>query len=209
MNASLAALTGALLIASCPWAQAASSADLTVKGSITPSACTPSLSHNGQVDYGKISAQDLNPADITELPRTLLRMAVNCEGKSLFALAPRDNRLSTPLVHASFVLGHIAPDQWVGTYFLNAENVMADDPSAYPIHSLDNGSTWLFNPNRIVSANSLFAFGKLSGETRAPVPIQDVSLDLVVAPFIFPKNQLPVDDTIPLDGSATFELRYL
>ena len=41
-------------------ALAASSTDLTVKGLITPSACTPALSNAGAVDFGKLSAKDLN-----------------------------------------------------------------------------------------------------------------------------------------------------
>lgn len=209
MKDSLAALAGALLIAHASAALAASSVDLSVKGAITPSACTPSLSNGGLVDYGKISAQDLNPTGVTALPKTLFKLAVNCEGKSLFGLASQDNRsLSTGPI-ASFVLGRISATHWIGTYFLSMENVITDDPATYPIYSADNGSTWVYNPDKQVPVNTISAFGNQSSGTRAPVPLREVSLDLVVEPFIFPKNQIPTGETIPLDGSATFELRYL
>ena len=55
---SLALLTP-LLIACAPMAFAASSADLSVTGLITPSACTPSLSDGGIVDHGKLTVKDL------------------------------------------------------------------------------------------------------------------------------------------------------
>ncbi|MBW1247694.1 DUF1120 domain-containing protein [Pseudomonas tolaasii] len=209
MKDSLIALAGVLLIAHGTLALAASSVDLSVKGAITPSACTPSLSNGGLVDYGKISAQDLDPTGVTELPRTLFKLAVNCEGSSLFALDAQDNRSSIAGPAISFVLGRISPTNWIATYFLTMENVVTDDPSAYPIYSLDNGSTWIYNSERQVPANTLSAFGNQTSGTRAPVPLTDVALDLIVQPYIFPKSQIPAGETIPLDGSATFELRYL
>ncbi|TFY92631.1 DUF1120 domain-containing protein [Pseudomonas kairouanensis] len=209
MKDSLAALAGVLLTVQGAVALAASSVDLSVKGAITPSACTSSLSNDGLVDYGKISAQDLNPTGITELPKSTFKLAVNCEGASLFGLASLDNRSSVAGPSDSFVLGRISATNWIGTYFLSMENVVTDNPAAYPIYSFDNGSTWLFNPEKALPANTLNAFGNQSSGTRSPVPLTDVSLDLVVAPLIFPKSHLPVGETIALDGSATFELRYL
>jgi hypothetical protein len=209
MNASLAALTGALLIACCPWATAASSVDLRVKGSITPSACTPSLSNGGLVDYGKLSMQDLDPTGLTELPKVTFKMAVNCEGRSLFALAVNDNRSPTLGATTTFRLGAISPTLWIGHYYIGMKNILPDDPAAYAIYSLNNGSTWQYNHSEEVIANSLLAFGNLSSGAMAPIPLTDISLDLQVEPIIFPKSTIPAGQTIPLDGSATFELRYL
>lgn len=206
---SLAALAGALLIAHAAVALAASSTDLSVKGAITPSACTPSLSNNGLVDYGKISMQDLDPTGVTVLPKTLFKLAVNCEAPSLFGLASEDNRDSVPGPIASFVLGRISATNWIGTYFLSMDNIITDDPAAYPIYSIDNGSTWLYNPDKQAPVNTITAFGNQTSGTRAPVPLAGVSMDLVVEPYIFAKSQIPAGETIPLDGSATFELRYL
>lgn len=209
MKDSLAALAGALLIAHGTVALAASSVDLSVKGAITPSACTPSVSNGGLVDYGKISAQDLNPTGVTELPKTFFKLAVSCDAPSLFALASQDNRSTTAGAAASFVLGRISPTKWIGTYFLSMENIVADDPAVQQIYSVDNGSTWTYPVEADIQVNALNAFGNRSSGTTAPVPLKDVSIDLVVAPFIFPKSQLPAGESVPLDGSATLELRYL
>lgn len=70
--------TTALLIASAH-TFAASSVDLTVKGLITPSACTPALSGGGTVDYGKISAKDLKADQQTFLPTQIVQFSVTCD----------------------------------------------------------------------------------------------------------------------------------
>ncbi|WP_122581615.1 DUF1120 domain-containing protein, partial [Pseudomonas viridiflava] len=59
-------------------AQAASTAELTVGGLITPMACTPVLSGGGLIDFGKISQQDLNQATGTRLPLKSLTLTVSC-----------------------------------------------------------------------------------------------------------------------------------
>ena len=207
MNISLAAFTAALLIGACPMAMAVSHVDLSVRGTITPSACTPTLSNGGLVDYGKISVQDLHPTSVTELPPTTFKLAVNCEGLTLFGLASRDNQTTLPGPATTYLLGWLSDRQWVGVYYLKLENVQSDHPTAHTIVSTDNGGSWRYlSPGSSWAANTLLALGK---SDLGPALIKDASMDLVVEPVIYPKNQLPVGESVPLDGSATFELRYL
>ena len=116
MKDSLAALVGALLITHGTLALAASAVDLSVKGAITPSACTPSLSEGGVVDYGKISVKDLRPTGATELPKFIFELKVDCEAQALFAIKTHDNRPERPqAVHPSmYGLGVINGDELVG-----------------------------------------------------------------------------------------------
>lgn len=67
MKTPVSLLSSALLLAMTSSVFAASSVDLSVKGLITPSACTPSLP--GDVDFGKIAAKDLNIDTSTALER--------------------------------------------------------------------------------------------------------------------------------------------
>lgn len=211
MKASLTALAAALLIAACPLAQAASSVDLAVTGSITPSACTPSISSNGLVDYGKISFQDLHPTKLTFLPKTVLKLAVDCEGASLFGLASMDNRLVSSDNSVFYVLGLIEPRKWIGAYLLSLENILTDDPSAIAIQSRDNGADWYpYSVGEYWANNIMTAFGRTLAGQLAPTPIKTASMDLIVEPYIHGQDMFPVmDAAIPLDGSATLELRYL
>ena len=63
---------------------AASSVDLRVTGSITPSACVPQLSSGGLIDYGKISVKDLRWDKVMPVQR--LQLSVNCDAATFFAI---------------------------------------------------------------------------------------------------------------------------
>lgn len=208
MKASVAALTGLMLLAGCPWTLAASSLDLAVTGAITPSACMPNISQDGVVDYGKISMQDLNPTGTTSLPTATFKLGVNCEAASLFALYALDNNQPSRSVY--FAMGLIDPTNWIGNYGLQLENIVADVPNVVAIYSTDSGANWdAYTPGWKWGTHTLTAFGTGSVGQVVPTPIKEVSLDLLVDPVIFPKYLIPATETIALDGSATFELRYL
>jgi type 1 fimbria pilin len=66
MNAFASRLMLTLLLA--PPAFAASTSDLSVKGSITPSACEPLISGGSVVDFGKISVGSPMPTNSPALP---------------------------------------------------------------------------------------------------------------------------------------------
>lgn len=212
MKDSLAALVGALLITHGTLALAASAVDLSVKGAITPSACTPSLSEGGVVDYGKISVKDLRPTGATELPKFIFELKVDCEAQALFAIKTHDNRPERPqAVHPSmYGLGVINGDELVGAYFLDMANILADGASVDSLKSLDNGLTWdLLEPGAPWPPSTFTGFGNRSSGVLAPIPMQNLALDVIVWPAISPVDWLTLIDTVPLDSSATLELRYL
>ena len=70
----------------------ASQVDVTLTGSITPSACTPTLSPSGVVDHGRVPARSLNQYEFTELPARTLDLSVTCNHSVLFVLVGVDNR---------------------------------------------------------------------------------------------------------------------
>ena len=100
MNNYLAAFCATLLISTAPTALAASAIDLTVKGTLTPLACTPMLSNNGLVDYGKISRQDLSVDKRTRLRDQTLDLNIQCNAPARFALLMRDNRDGSAIVNS-------------------------------------------------------------------------------------------------------------
>ena len=79
MKTRLTTLAASVLLLHSANTLAASSVDLTVKGLIVPSACTPSLSGGGVIDHGKISAKDLKPDNPTVIGNHTLILAVNCD----------------------------------------------------------------------------------------------------------------------------------
>lgn len=191
--------------------QAASSVDLSVTGSITPSACTPSLSNGGVYDLGKIAAKDLNVDQPTQLTAHNLQLTITCDASTLVALKSSDNRAgssfdSSPL---RFGLGLVNDNEKLGSMSLNLDSIVADGAAMYPIGSVGSGSTeWA--PASIMSTTFLTSF-TLSKNTPnlAPSPIQQLIADVLIEPRIAPANTLTLNTEVPIDGSATLELNYL
>lgn len=208
MKDSLTALAGALLIAHCATALAASSVDLSVTGIITPSACTPSLSNGGQVDFGKIAAKDLLVDTSTQLPPVTLTLSVNCEADTLFALNGKDNRRgTTPAFTADhyYGLGLINGDQKLGSYEIGVFNPVADT-LVYPLFSFDQGKTWIMNSSgSYMGHDDWNAFG----DTLTPKALRNVAVDLRISTRIAPAKNLTLTEEVPLDGNATLDVIYL
>ena len=210
MKLTLNALATALLLSSSASALAASTVDLTVKGIITPNACTPSLSGAGVVDYGKISAKDLNLITPTYLPTATLQLSINCEGSTLFAVKGSDNRAgSNATASGSYGLGLINGTQKLGGYDVVLMNAVADSVAVTVLESMDNGATWFDSGDAVLTPSSLGAFGNQSAGIWSPVPIQQMTTDMLVYGRIARADSLDLSDEHPIDGSATFEVKYL
>ncbi len=89
----------ALVLLFTPAVFAASNTDLSVRGSITPSACSPLISGGGMVDFGKMSAKSLNAEQHTSLPNQSMQLSVRCEAPTFFTLSTIDNRAGTSANH--------------------------------------------------------------------------------------------------------------
>lgn len=199
------------VLASATGAEAASTVNLAVNGLIVPSACTPTLSHGGEVDYGKVAARDLNLNSITPLPYVTLQLAVNCEAATLFALKGIDNRPGTTYEARSFGLGIINGTEKVGGYYTILNNATADGRALTPIGSSDGGATWQAptDGNLWWLASELAAFGNDASGAVAPVPIQTLSSDLLVRGYIGAAATLTLTEEQPIDGAMTAEVFYL
>ncbi|WP_248731099.1 DUF1120 domain-containing protein [Pseudomonas sp. MWU13-2517] len=213
MKASFVALAGTVLLVTCPWASAASSVDLTVKGTITPSSCTPSLSQGGKIDYGKIAAKDLNQTTWTELPKVTLQAAVDCEAPTLFALVTQDNRPARPVPISPelYGLGVTTHNELIGGYYLDIRQPpLADGVPITPLKSVDGGQTWKGGDIVTPWAPDTFTgFGDRSSGQVAPIPIQVLTFNIEVWPLLMPAKDLTLTEEVSIDGSATLELRYL
>ncbi|WP_411381077.1 DUF1120 domain-containing protein [Pseudomonas sp. MPB26] len=207
MRTTFTTLTGALLLAVSGGAFAASSVDLSVKGMITPSACTPTLANGGEVDLGKISAKDLRPAQHTYLPRQNLQMTVNCDAATLIAIAAKDNRENTEssMDYYNFGIGLINGSEKLGYVTISPSNSIADGATVRSVGSRDGGVTW--ERESSFTDDGLTAFADLT--TTTPLPIQALTTDLQVGAVIAPAQNLTLNEEQPIDGSVTLTVRYL
>ncbi len=206
MNKSLTLLGTALLLASSASAFAASSVDLTVKGLITPNACTPVISGGGVVDHGKIASKDLVQNSPTSLPKFTLQLTINCEGLTAMAIRPIDNRAGTSTGSSDFGLGLINENKKLGRFYLTPLNMVADAVAVQPIASGDGGRTWY--AEWAWELQTLWGVGALDDATRL-IPIKDLVMDLEVATQIARADQFDFSEEQPIDGSGTLEVMYL
>lgn len=203
--------TFSLILGQAPIAFAASSIDLAVHGSITPSACTRLLGDAGVIDFGKIAARDLKPQAFTRLRDATLPLGVTCEGLTLFALKLTDNRpgssASAPL---GFGLGLTPGSEKIGVFNVVLHTPTADNAPITQLQSLNEGQSWVVVEDGVaLPALRLAAFGNASSGAWAPAPIRALRVQMQVSTSIAPAQGLTLDREVPLDGSATLDLLYL
>ena len=200
-------LVSTLILASAGQAVAASSIDLNVKGSITPSACTPEMSNGGVHDMGKLSAKDLNVTSPTRLPKHMMSFRVSCEADTLMALHSQDNRAGSAYQESQggFGLGLINGNQKLGSFYAYFEAPTVNGASALIIESFDGSQTWKEGDS--LRSNSLMSFANTT--VLAPIPGQLFAADMIIAAFIAPTNSLTLTEEVPIDGSVTVTVKYL
>ncbi|WP_241194671.1 DUF1120 domain-containing protein [Pseudomonas orientalis] len=208
MQQSRLIIAAALSLAGISSVFAASSVDLVVKGTITPSACTPTVSSNGLVDHGKISVKDLSIS--TQLPDATLQLAVVCDAATLLAVKGTDNRPGTAWFNgyetiSLFGLGLSADNQKLGAYRLVMENTTVDGAAVSLIESVD-GETW-FPAADVWQPRWMRAVSGPQGADHLPVAIQNLATDVVISTFV--RKPKMTTEEIPLDGSATLDIVYL
>ncbi|MDT9630803.1 DUF1120 domain-containing protein [Pseudomonas sp. JV449] len=206
MKALLTTLTTSLLLLGSASTYAASTVDLTVKGLIVPSACTPNMSSGGIIDHGKISAKDLRPDNPTLIGSHVMTLVVVCDAPIQFALHSIDNRAGSSISSSDYGLGLINGTQKLGWYKLMLRNAVADGAQMQPIASSDGGNTWY--SEKFWDAGLYMALATLDDATQ-PASIKELVTELVVDTSIARTDGLDLSNEVTLDGSATLEVKYL
>ncbi|MCW2267541.1 DUF1120 domain-containing protein [Pseudomonas sp. JUb96] len=183
---------------------------------IQPAACTPQLSNNGVVDYGKISAQSLQPDKRTRLPSRHLNLTISCDSPARYALLMHDNRDGTALVNSMvfYGLGLDAASNRIGLFevVFDPRLISADQvPAAYLTYSTGGGTYWsnASAQSNSITSKTLLAFTDEDNTTKGPVPFRNLSTSIEIKPVIAPTLDLDLRQDISLDGSATLEIVYL
>lgn len=189
-------------------AYSASTAEVTVKGIITPNACTPTLSANGIVDHGLVAARSLNQYEFSILPSQSLDLNVSCNDPVLFVLVGVDNRAASS-VGPGFYYGlgnnvH-APAERLGSVSIAIRNAMGDGQRLLVLASSNQGLTWF--PETNAYPNNFMGFARPG--TLVPEPHRLVTASLEINTSINAAAYLTLDQEVPLDGSIVLDLRYL
>lgn len=200
------AIAASLMLLSYTGAHAASTVDLTVKGLITPSACTPSLSSGGVIDHGKISAKDLRPDNPTRIGTHVMTMAVVCDSAIRFALHSVDNRAGSSISTFDYGLGLINGTQKLGWFQLRLLNPIADGVAVQPIASFNGQDNWY---SEQFWDSGLYMSVATMDDATQPVAMKELMVDLEMTTSIARTDGLDLSNEVTLDGSATLEVKYL
>ncbi|WP_082221304.1 DUF1120 domain-containing protein [Herbaspirillum chlorophenolicum] len=199
---------------------AASMVPMEVVVTLTPAACTPTLSNGGVADYGTMNANILRQGQVTALPAMNMTFSINCDAAAKFSVRVIDNRSASlvPGIVAAgsgnsalgddynFGLG-IASGRNVGGYTIRfMPNTYTGDYRPVKLMSSTDGNTWSDAGNGAASKRLRFSWGAGNGTVDA---YKAVSGSLSVQPYVNKAENLPLSQDIPLDGSATLELHYL
>jgi hypothetical protein len=215
MNRTLSALATLVLLGAAVHSQAASTTQLAVNGKIIPAACTPLLSSNGLIDYGKLSQQDLNPDKNTPLAPQTMQVSVSCDAPTRFALRMADNRDGTANVNSEiyYGLGLDHSGNRIGLYYMSFDprQSLANEQPVYGTESTTGGLAWrTANSNPIdIGANSYLGFTDIQGSTAGPMAIERLISQVTIRTVIAAKMNLDLSRDVLLDGSATLEVVYL
>ena len=209
----------------------ASSIDVHVVGTITPSACVPALSDGGVVDYGVIRADSLNTDDYTKLPEKQLDFTITCKERTQIAITAingRPNSLAgateSGYHHAGKLPVNMSAgsegvglgldgDSKIGGYAVRAVNytAKADGENVQNIQRRGSNNWGSSNASLYTISTSVPLYSAWSATIYPHVvaSFRYLSFKLGVQAYINKTSELDLSKPITLDGLTTIELVYL
>lgn len=199
-------------------AQAAETAEMKVKGSVLPPACVPAFVGGNTVDYGTIPAKILKSNVYTKLETRLIPFTVTCNAKMQIGITATDNRPQSALNGSDdlpadyhFGLGRIG-NMRIGSYTLFLGTNMKVDGKAQSTNLYRwQGSTggWVPGNNGAARFDNAGYYMFTVGNGNTPATGQVWTFDIQLTTYLNTLENLSTTNSIPLDGSATIEVRYL
>ncbi|HCZ9101562.1 TPA: DUF1120 domain-containing protein [Klebsiella michiganensis] len=233
---SLSALCVCAAIVSAAGANAATDANLTVKGTFTPAACTPELSNSGVVDYGSMSnsilEKTISGSSLVQLGKKSITLAVSCDAATSVGIIAQDNRASSKVaLSSSAYIADYVPGQHMfntnavfGLGTVNNVNI-----GAYTVTAMRGGTTADGAAVDMIVKDTDIAGSGWKNANGGGLYYPDATRIVTVAeigkttPMLFKDLVTPLDivsavqdnsilgsaTKIELDGNATLSLVYL
>ncbi|AHG19502.1 hypothetical protein Z042_07655 [Chania multitudinisentens RB-25] len=228
---SACALTVVLATAALP--ALAESIDVRVIGTISPTACTPTLAGGGTIDYGTIKPTSLSADAYTLLDEKQVEFTITCDAPAKIAvqvvnqrvgsLAGSTNETSSggtapagPNVFGSANMGAaglgLDGTVKIGGYGIRLATgtMLADGVAVDSIQSNGNTTSWAKTEygSLLNSTSTRYSSWATTG-TATPVAFTTLSGQLGVQAYINKASELDLTKPIALDGLTTLELVYL
>ncbi len=217
------------LIAACSTSvMATDTAQITVKGKLSPHSCAMNITNNGSVDVTPaLSALVLRQTHIATLEDKTLTLTIACSAPTRFAITTTDNRAGThtalhPYVDEQYHFGlGTQGGKKVGSYMLSVRSTGSSGDGRplvnlfRSVSSASKGGAWTIG----ISAPQSGAVHAGPGHRQhswaapghsSPSAFAMVSLPLVITARLASKRDLAdLGNGLSIDGSATISLVYL
>lgn len=189
----------------------ASNADLLVTGSITPDACTMSLTNSGDVDLGILDISTMNAAAVNPLADQVVDVAIACSAPVKFATMATEDRPGTSYTAGNdyFGLNNAANGAPIGHYTIKAATGLADGTAATVISSLDV-LAWSSPAGGVKVEHGTGAkYTAVGSAVSGPAAATNASWKLTISPTIAPIDTLALTGPQDIDGRMTLTVVYL
>ena len=196
-------------------AQATTSAQLVVRGSITPAACNLSLAGSGVVDYGVIRSGELSQTAFNPREERTTSLVVNCGATpAKFGITFTDLQAGskvTGILGAGFTeaqnygLG-LAGNRRTGGYSITLKDLRSSGVTLYPIMR-SGGGAWQSSDGKIAQSPSQYSWR--NGSTITPASITQLTGTIAVKAVINKAQDLDLSRDVSIDGRATLVLSYI
>lgn len=209
---------------------AADSVDVKVIGTISPVACTPTLSGGGTIDYGTIKANTLAADAYTVLDEKTLDFSITCDAPAKVAIKAINGRPGSAVSAESEGAGGAARSPVtlfgdtatysaglgldgtakIGGYGLRIQDGLTADGTAVSRIFRGVSSSWSDNPTGDVYGSSVVRqlTWSAAGSTD-PVAFKTLAGKLGVQAYLNKASELDLTKEVKLDGLSTIELVYL
>ena len=218
----------AIILAACASsAIAAPTAVLKVKGVLTNSACSPTLSNSGVVDYGTVHLSDLSDSAANQLGQKTIDLTITCDAATKVSWNLVDDRVDSragltvdngnatsgavSATNQTYGVGMTAGNVAIGNYslFVNVGSVVADTSTVDTIAMDGNNNTWTKSTDGVTEGLNNRDITVATSGSLEPLAFTSATFPLVTSLAIQDTKTLAITDDTNLDGQVTISLRYL
>jgi type 1 fimbria pilin len=196
-------------------AQATTSAQLVVRGTITPASCNLSLAGSGVINYGTIRSGELSQTAFNPREEMTTSLTVNCgTTPARFGLTFTDLQAGskvTGILGAGFTetqnfgLGAVGSRR-TGGYSVTLKDLRAQGSTVFPIVRTGGGA-WQSSDGKVVQSPSQYSWR--NGVAITPASITQLTGTVAVRAVINKAQDLDLSSDISIDGRATLVLSYI
>lgn len=228
MNALKKTACALTILATTSTAVMAESIDVKVIGTITPTACNPTLTGGGTIDYGIIQPKSLKKDSLNQLDIKSVDFSITCDAPAKVGVRAINQRPNTAAgvsgddtsgatipaglggKNGSIVVGlGLSDGKKIGGYTLTIRNSNADGNKVDDIYKATKATSWLKHG----TTQSFLGFDGINSWSKPgtldPIAFTTLAGKLNVQAYINKASELDLSKPVKLDGLTTLELVYL